>query len=88
MFQEEKTFRVRFSLEARFPEDYEGEEDNYAWLQEWESRIKPDLLKLVFDSLRRHPSWTAHVRNRGLSPADEVEIALVKDVANDRLPLH
>ena len=37
MFQEEKTFTVRFTLEAAFPEDYEGEEDDYAWLHDWEA---------------------------------------------------
>lgn len=79
MFQEEKTFTLRFSLEASFPDNYEGEEDNYAWLREWEQGVKPDLLKAVFDCLRRHPAWTAHVRNRGVSPLDEIEIAMTKD---------
>lgn len=80
MFQEEREFRLRFSLEASFPEDYEGEEDNYAWLRDWDQRIKPELVKLIFETLRRHPSWTARVRNRGVAPADEVEIVLTKDV--------
>lgn len=85
MFQEEKTFNLRFTLEANFPEDYEGEEDHHAWLQEWEKRIKPDLLKVVFESLRTHPSWTVHVRNRGHSPLDEIEIAMIKRVKQDSL---
>ncbi len=84
MFQEEKTFRFRFTLEASFPEDYEGDADNYAWLQEWDKEIKPELLRLIFDSLRRHPSWSVHVRNRGLSPLDEVEIAMVRDFNTGR----
>jgi len=79
MYQEEKTFTLRFSLEAAFPDDYEGEQDNYLWLKEWEQVVKPDLLKAVFDCLRRHPAWTAHVRNRGLSPLEEIEIAMAKD---------
>lgn len=79
MFQEEKEFRLRFSLEVRFPDEYDGEEDDYAWVREWEQRVKPELLKVVFDSLRRHAAWTVHVRNRGLSPHDEIEIAMVKD---------
>lgn len=57
MYQEEKTFTFRFSLEASFSDDYEGEEDNQVWAQEWETRIKPDLLKALFESLRRHRSW-------------------------------
>lgn len=79
MFQEEKEFNLRFSLEANFPEDYEGEGDNYAWLKGWETQVKPELLKMVFEFLRRYPAWTVHVRNRGLSPNNEVEIAMVKD---------
>jgi hypothetical protein len=79
MYQEEKAFILRFSLEASFPDDYEGEEDNQAWVREWEARIKPDLLKVLFESLRQHQAWQAHIRNRGKSPEDEVEIVLARD---------
>jgi hypothetical protein len=79
MYQEEKTFTLRFSLEASFPDDYEGEEENQAWVREWEARIKPDLLKTLFESLRQYRSWQTHVRNRGKSPADEIEIVLARD---------
>ena len=79
MFREEKAFTVRFALEASFPEDYGGEQDNYGWLSDWERQIKPELLKVIFGSLRRHSGWSTHVRNRGLSPNDEVEISMVKD---------
>ena len=84
MFQEEKTFNLRFSLEASFPEDYEGPEDDYAWLKDWDGQVKPELLKIIFDALRRHPAWGVHVRNRGLSPNDEIEIAMLKDFTKDR----
>jgi ribosomal protein L11 methylase PrmA len=76
MFQEEKTFNLRFALEAKFPDDYEGNEDGQMWVKEWEQRLKPELVKLVFDYLRRHPAWTVHVRNRGASSLDEIEIAM------------
>jgi hypothetical protein len=79
MYQEEKTFTFRFSLEASFSDDYEGEQDNQAWVREWEAQIKPDLLKVIFESLRRNRSWQTHVRNRGKSPADEIEIVLARD---------
>ena len=79
MYQEEKTFTFRFSLEASFPDDYEGDEEHYAWAREWEARIKPDLLKVLFESLRQHQSWQAHVRNRGKSSADEIEVVLARD---------
>ncbi|MCZ6781578.1 MAG: hypothetical protein O7C73_08045 [Nitrospirae bacterium] len=83
MFQEEKSFNFRFSLEAVFPEDYEGDREEYAWLQDWEKRIKPELLKVMFECIRRYSSWTAHVRNRGMSPDDEIEIVMAKDFSHD-----
>jgi hypothetical protein len=79
MYLEEKTFVLRFSLEASFPDDFDGEDDHMAWVQEWESDIKPGMLKQVFEALRRHPAWTSHVRNRGCSSTDEIEIVLSRD---------
>lgn len=79
MYQEEQTFALRFTLEASFPDEYEGDEDNKAWVREWEALIKPQMLKLVFESLRQHPGWTSHIRNRGASPTDEIEVVLARD---------
>jgi hypothetical protein len=79
MHQEEKTFVLRFSVEASFPDDYDGDDDQMAWVQGWESEVKPDLLKQVFEALRRHPAWTSHVRNRGRASTDEIEIVLERD---------
>lgn len=79
MYQEEKEFTLRFSLEAHFPDTYEGEEDHYGWLKEWETKLKPEVLKIVFASLRQHSAWTAHVRNRGVSSDNEIEIVLRRE---------
>jgi hypothetical protein len=79
MYEEEKTFVLRFTLEASFPDEYEGDDDHLAWVRDWESDIKPGVLKQVFEALRRHPAWTAHVRNRGLAPTDEIEIVMARD---------
>jgi len=79
MYREEQSFTLRFSLEASFPDDYDGDEDQRAWTSEWEARIKPDILKMVFESLRRHPGWAAHIRNRGKSALDEIEVVVERD---------
>lgn len=84
MYQEEKHFAMKFTLEASFPDDYEGEEDNKVWVREWEALIKPEIVKLVFEALRRHPGWTSHIRNRGASPADEIEVVLARDFSRPR----
>jgi hypothetical protein len=83
MFQEDKSFKLRFSLEAVFPEEYEGDEDNYAWVQDWEKRLKPELLRVIFEHLRRSSSWAVHVRNRGIPPEDEIEVVMAKDYSKD-----
>lgn len=83
---EEKSFVFRISLEASFPDDYEGEAEEYVWLRDWETRIKPELIKSLFEILRQYPSWNVHVRNRGKSPADEIEVAMSRDFSKPHLP--
>ena len=81
MSLEEKTFTLRVSLEVHFPDGYDGDEDEYAWLREWETEMKGDLVKAAFASLRRHPSWQVRVRNRGISERDEIEVVVAKHVS-------
>ena len=75
-YEERAEFVLRFSLEARFPESYEGEADGYAWLRRWEEVVKPDVIAAVFAALGRHPGWTARVRQRGISHDREIEIVV------------
>jgi len=76
----EHTFLLRFSLSAEIPpetwddEDFEGDE----WLNEWEGQIKPGLVRAVFSYLRQFEGWNFHIRNRGVSPLDEIEIVVLK----------
>lgn len=86
MFKEEKTFTLRVSLEAAFPEDYDGDDDQYQWVREWDGAIKGEVLRAVFAALRRYPGWTARVRNRGISEQDEIEIVLSKDFGTRAAP--
>jgi hypothetical protein len=77
----ERTFIVRFSLSAEIPaeawedEDFTGDE----WLNEWEAQIKPGLIRTVFAHLRKFAGWNCHIRNRGVSPLDEIEIVMKKE---------
>jgi hypothetical protein len=81
--REEKNFNLRFTLEAMFPENYEGDKDTYNWVTEWEQSLKPAIIKLIFDALRKQSNWKAHVRNRGISPLDEIEIAMERDFSTE-----
>ena len=79
----EKTFTIRFSLNATIPEalwdDDRFEEEE--WLNEWEAQIKPGLIRTVFAHLRSFPDWQVHARNRGISPEDEIEIVVERHFA-------
>jgi hypothetical protein len=81
MESRDKTFVLRFSLTANIPdalwEDENFEEDE--WRGEWEGAIKPGLIRAIFSHLRSFPNWEAHVRNRGISPLDEIEIVLERN---------
>ena len=65
-----------------FPMTMRGLTTRYAWLREWEMQIKPVMIKHLFETLREYPAWKAHVRNRGISAADEIEVAMVRDFSS------
>lgn len=78
MESRDQTFILRFSLTANIPDalwDNDAFEED-EWLSEWEVAIKPGLIRTMFSHLRSFPNWEAHVRNRGISPLDEIEIVL------------
>ena len=52
MYQEETTFNLRFNLEAKFPETYDGDDDDMVWAREWETQVKPEIVKAIFQTLR------------------------------------
>ena len=78
MYQEDQTFHIRFSLEATFPDNYEGEDDERVWLKQWEAQVKPDIVKSIFHTLERYPEWAARFRNRGMAATEEIEIVIEK----------
>jgi hypothetical protein len=85
MYHEEESFNLRFSLEAKFPDDYDGEEDERVWLKQWEAQIKPDIVKSIFQALERYPDWAARFRNRGMAATEEIEIVLEKTFVDPSL---
>ncbi len=85
MYKEEQSFNLRFSLEAKFPDDYDGEEDERVWLKQWETQVKPDIVKSIFQTLERYPGWAARFRTRGMAATDEIEIVLEKSYSDPSL---
>jgi hypothetical protein len=74
--REEGRFVVRIELSAEFDEDYEGDDDGYAWLDAWRARVQPRLVRAVFEQLRAEPGFSAVPASRGKNPEDEIEIAV------------
>ncbi len=79
-YVEERDFTLRLDLRCEFPEGYEGDQDGYAWLREFDEHIRPRLVQAVVEAIRRHPGWKVRPGNRGRSPEDEVSLVV------ERLP--
>jgi hypothetical protein len=82
--REEGSFSVRIELSAEFGEDYEGDDDGYAWLERWRSRVQPLVARAVFEQLRAEPGYSAVPVSRGKNPEEELEIALRFDPTHPR----
>lgn len=72
--REERQFAIHLHLSAEFSEDYEGEDDGYAWFERFERDLKPRLLNAVFEVLSRDPKWEAVAAPRGRDPDTAIEI--------------
>jgi hypothetical protein len=79
--KQDKCFTLRFSLTAEVPPELLEQDDfeETEWLNDWEANIKPGLLRAVFTHLRKFDGWEAHVRNRGISPVDEIEVVVTRN---------
>ena len=73
---EQGAFVVRIDLSAEFAEDYEGDDDGYAWLAKWRARVQPRIARAVFAELRAEPRFSAVPSSRGKSPDEELEITV------------
>ena len=76
-YTEERDFTLRFELRCEFPDDYDGELDGYAWMQEFPP-IAAEVLRAAMAAAARHPSWKVHTGNRGRSSEDEVTLVMTR----------
>ncbi|HVJ19559.1 MAG TPA: hypothetical protein VM686_29265 [Polyangiaceae bacterium] len=74
--REEREFSLHLHLSAEFSDDYEGDDDGFAWFDHFEQELKPRLISAVFDVLQKTPRWQAVAAPRGRDP----ELALEIDV--------
>jgi len=74
--REEGRFVIRLELFAQFDDEYEGDDDGNAWLEDWRVAIRPRVVRAVFDALRADKRFEAVPVSRGAAPEDEIEIAV------------
>jgi hypothetical protein len=72
--REERQFAIHLHLSAEFAEDYEGDDDGYAWFERFEHDLKPRLLNAIFEVLQRDSKWEAIAAPRGRDPDTAIEI--------------
>jgi hypothetical protein len=75
-YVEERTFTLRVELRCEFPDDYQGEEDGYAWAEDF-APIAAEIVGAAASAVRRRPGWQARPGNRG-RPADEEALLIVE----------
>jgi len=74
-YVEEKTFTLRLELRCEFPDDYQGDDDGYAWAAEV-GPLAAEIVAAAVAAVRRRPGWSVHPANRG-RPADEETLLVV-----------
>jgi hypothetical protein len=74
---EEKDFAFRLELRRGFTEDYDGDEDGYAWRADVTPMVSEMLAQLVATAARH--GWKIRPANRGRSSEDEITLVVEKD---------
>jgi hypothetical protein len=77
MHREEREFSILVHVRADFDENYEGDEDGYAWHERFEDVLKPRLIRAALDALRSDPAFSVVLAPRGRDPERCVEIDVV-----------
>ena len=76
MHREERSFSIDVNLVAEFDDAYEGDEDGYAWVQRFESGLKPRLVAAVTEALKSDPRFALLAAPRGKDPERTLELEL------------
>jgi hypothetical protein len=76
-YVEAREFTLRLEVRCSFPEDYEGDQDGYAWSEELRA-IAADVVSAAAAAAARRPGWSVRGGNRGRSSEDEVTLVLEK----------
>ena len=72
---EQREFTLRLDVRFSFPEDYDGEDDGYAW---WPSfaPIAAEIVQAAAQIVTRRPGWSVRPANRGRPSEEEVTLVI------------
>ena len=74
--REELSFTIDIALVAEFDDAYEGDDDGFAWLERFDSSLKPRLVAAVQEALRSDPRFQLRAAPRGKDPERSLELEL------------
>jgi hypothetical protein len=83
-YVEEREFVLRLEVRCAFPDDYEGDEDGYAWVESWEP-IAAEIVQAATAALRARSGWRVRAGNRG-RPVEEEVTLIVERVLPEAVP--
>ena len=72
--REEGNLTIRVELSAEFDEAYEGDDDGYAWLERFRSEVQPQVVRAMFETLRKDGCFDVIPVSRGRSPDEHVDV--------------
>lgn len=79
-YVEEKDLTIRLELRCEFPDDYDGDEDGYAWLADL-PQITSEVVQAIVEIVRRRGTWSVRPANRGRPNDEEVTLILERAMA-------
>jgi hypothetical protein len=79
-YVEQREFVLRLEARCQFPDDYDGDDDGYAWAEELRA-ISAELVAAALAQLARRPGWRVHPANRGRPSDEEVTIVLERSAS-------
>lgn len=79
-YREERELVIRLHLSAEFGEEYAGEEDGFAWYQEFDERVRPQLVRELVRVLTTGERYRITPINRGLDSHEELELKVERIV--------
>jgi hypothetical protein len=78
-YVEEREFVLRFELRCPFPDDYDGDDDGYAWVESFRP-LAAEIVQAAVAVVGRRPGWRVRPANRGRPSEDEVTLVLERQL--------